>query len=197
MAVRPASRCSIYNYARRRYAGSSLISIPLDTVDNEGLVYYLGTSFGTTAFSSPYGGLTIVTANTTDHPETEGPQHLVDRTSTGWVSQSGGGQHFTIELDYGANAMTFHLSDIRIRQRTNFTSELFRSLEVFGSNNGTDWTSLDTASFTGAMGEWETWSGIDDTAAWKYFRVAQVGNNSSGSGWFCVAEVELFGILVL
>lgn len=172
----------------------SLRAFPLDTVNNEGLIYWLGTDGGATAFVSPYGGDVLVTVSSSDHPATEGPQHLVDRTATGWVSSPSAGQWLKVQTVTGA----LQLSALRLRQRTNYSSELFRNLTVHGSNDNSTWTELaQKTDFAGGMGAWETWDGIGATEAFTYHRITQSGNNSSGSGWFCMAEVELFGTFML
>ncbi|MEH1771702.1 hypothetical protein, partial [Nostoc sp.] len=157
--------------------------------DSEGLFYYLGTSGLTTTWSNPVAGSSlIVTASTTEGGTVAS---LSDRIASEWYSNIAANNWVKYQITTG-KLICNHYS---IRSRSNNVDYYPRNWQLQGSNDGTNWAVLDEQVNNTDISSVSQWLSlpVTPTTAYSYFRLLQNGIDSSGVGYLCLGEVELYG----
>lgn len=187
--TRAGTPCSVWANGAGKVAGRLW---ELDATDNKGIVWALGTGNDSVpSFVNPAtsGRLTLTQSSTIYTVN-----NLTDRDTIlqSGHTNNGGTQWFKFDFGTGLKVDPTHL---RIRQRRDDTANLHGNLNIEGSNDNTAWTMLGTlTSPTQTSGTWNQ-ATLTPGASWRYVRLSQIGNNSSGQTYFAAAEAELFGWL--
>ncbi|MEH1853443.1 MAG: discoidin domain-containing protein [Nostoc sp.] len=156
--------------------------------DTNGLFYYLGSSKKTTAWVNPSGGGVIISASST---ESGVLSSLTDRASSEWFSNINANNWVQFQLV----SCKLQCSKYSIKTRANNVDYYPRNWQLQGSNDGTTWDVIDSQvnnTALNSVSQWLTLS-VTSTTAYSYFRILQNGNDSSGTGYLCLGEVELYG----
>ncbi|QHG15809.1 discoidin domain-containing protein [Nostoc sp. ATCC 53789] len=159
--------------------------------DDNGLFYYLGTNGKTTFWVNPATtSALIVTASST---EGGSPVGLSDRSASEYYSNISANNWIKYQIDTGKKLKCNYYS---IRSRANNVDYYPRNWILQGSNDGSTWTDLDTQVNNTTISSISQWLSlpVTSTTAYSYFRLLQNGVDSSGVGYLCLGEIELYGL---
>lgn len=173
---------------------------PLDTND---VFYFIGTDQYRKAFKNPavYGDVRVTSGNLfsgSDSPIlTVG--HGDVRAPGSYIYTAFGSPNPWFMYDLGPD-YRLQLSSYAIQSRTDgFNGSFLRTWEVQGSNNATDWTTLDSRvndtqqSFSG---DWSHWNATSPTAGYfRYIRLLRTGLDSSSGDIIGLNFLKLYGQL--
>lgn len=193
-----------YRYVKGRWVRSLITNMVLaqqDLVyasdgDTNGLNYFLGTNYGTTAWSNPFptilaNSMTNVNSGVIMSVSSylagqHDPPAITDRAAS----------HVHVNLsprwvmwDFGTGS--FVLTKWNLQNRDN-SADGSTQVTVEGSNDNAVWTSLSVV--TGRATTANLWSGgtTANTLQWRYIRVRSVAD---GGTYFTIGEIELYGTL--
>lgn len=171
--------------------------------DEGGALYWLGTKGRTHAWRNPVGlNLVLAISSGVGFGKLE---DIVGRQVVNLRSTNVAGSYFGVDL----RDRLLVLKGYCLRNR-NATSHVMMSWAFQGSLDGDRWEMLDTRNGESSLRragatayfevrpppEAETAPGMDVTSAFRYFRVLQVGPNSSGSENLVLSGIELYGYAV-
>lgn len=163
--------------------------------DTNGLFYYLGTTFGTTAWANPFTlgfvGFTPVPDGKFNNSVTDLPQNYVNRSTTHVDTSGTAPLSYIIDLRYGNSLI---LDRFAYRYRSDSTSFTPTAWTVEGSNDNSTWTLVLTVTGqTPALGGWvsSTTTGQATTTAYRYWRVKQTASDQTG--FFTTGQIEMYG----
>lgn len=161
--------------------------------DANGIIYSLGTSFYTTAFTTPTSSSIIPTVSSTIAGSGTSP---IDRNnSTYWFSNNLAGSFYQLRfLNHSVKVTKY-----TIRGRHDTNSDHIRNWKLQGSANGTTWVDLDTQTNNtsiNAIGAYFISPDLSISTAYSYLRILSTGLNSSNSNSLGFAEIEFYGELV-
>ena len=157
--------------------------------DTNGLFYYLGTSKGTTAWSNPSANNSIIVS--ASYSESGNPISLVDRQNSEWFSNNVANSWVGFQIQAGK----LKCNHYSIKTRANNPDYYPRNWILKASNDGINWTVLDTQTDNTALNSVSQWLSLPviSTMSYSYFQLLQNGLDSSNSNYFCLGEVELYG----
>ena len=157
--------------------------------DSNGLFYYLGTSKGLSAWSNPAGNTLTVTASST---ELGNPISLVDRQNSEWFSHPVANSWVSFGLVSGKLLCNYY----SIRSRATNTDYYPRNWALQGSNDNTTWIDLDVQINNQSLNSVSQWLSlpVNSNTSYSSFRLIQNGLDSSSTDYFCLGEVELYGL---
>ncbi|MEH1849285.1 MAG: discoidin domain-containing protein [Nostoc sp.] len=156
--------------------------------DSNGLFYYLGTGKGATTWSNPASVSVLVSSSSAGYGD---PSILIntqaDRFWTGDAANS------WVMFQFAGKLTCNYYS---IKSRSNDSGHYPRTWKLQGSNDSISWTDVDTQTNNETLVNASQWLSIPVTSTVGYssFRLIQVGANSSGYGYLCLDEVELYGL---
>lgn len=162
--------------------------------DANGVFYFLGTGLGTTSWSNPQGsGALVITVNGSTTMGFGSLASIVNRATDDNSSPNATNSFFTFDLGAGHSLQLVTWS---YRSRDGFTSSTPTGIEIYGSNDNSSFTLLDSQtslSFT-SFNEWMTWS-ISPSAGYRYLKLKQIDPNNSGgaNNFFTIGEFEIYG----
>lgn len=161
-----------------RYGGALLV----DYAYNLGYFDWIGKTRGTASWSNPTPSvLTVATVGSFG----AGSASEVTNQSPSGIYIQGGTRALIIDAGpkYRLTA-----TQMQIRQR-NTSGYYHTDVEVFGSHDGSTWTSIGTGTSLNAGSDvWNTVT-LTTTTAYRQFKIL----DTSASPYFCFGEVELFG----
>lgn len=160
----PSSTASKTNY-----------TAPLDT---NGIFYFLGTNYGTSAWSNPQGGSHLIISGNSNFT------NLIDRNLN---TETTGGNSLT----YTFNFLTCKVQPTGFYIRTNTTSTYSYSFNIQFSNDGSNWSNLATYSVSNNSGIAEEALPIASDKYYQYMRLI----TSFPFNALRVREIELYGNL--
>jgi len=166
--------------------------------DKNGVFYFLGTKNGQQIWQNPCAlGNVLLTSSHLNYV-TNGVSGLVSYeqcTVQASPGGSGGNEWFCVQLVQHMLRPTCYT----LRTRDNSDTHHPRNWELLVSNDGQKWKTLKKHVNDGSL------NGINGTASWdlpagteyfRYFRLEQIGNNSSGARYFTIGGMELYGTLI-
>jgi hypothetical protein len=157
--------------------------------DTNGVFYYRGTDNNTVAWSNPNdSGNILLTASTSngnisalvDRANSTNNDFYTSNTANSWVQ---------IDLK------TYELVCSRYTVQ-NTDDYITQNWEFQASNDGLNWTTLDTVTNNPANAYAWVNRTIVDTNSWRYFRILMNGEDSRGSNYLSFSEIELYGELL-
>ncbi|MEH2392605.1 MAG: discoidin domain-containing protein [Nostoc sp.] len=156
--------------------------------DTNGLFYYLGTNAKTTDWSNPTGNGVLISASSTENGSLSS---LVDRVSSQWFSNINANNYVQFQLTNCKLKPTKY----SIKTRSNNADYYPRNWQLLGSNDGINWDVVDEQINNNTLSSISQWLTIpvSTTTKYSYFRLLQNGADSSGAGYLCLGEVELYG----
>lgn len=164
----------------------------LDTVNHAGIINGVAKDITTGAWSNPHTAGKIAVQTST----LSGGSYavLVNRTMDEMYTSPVANSWMQIDFDPTGINRRVKATDVSLRQRDTSNNNLFRSIRIDGSIDGTNWTELKsvTSGITSTAGQWTDFSGLTDMIA-RYIRVTQTNYDSSGNNYFCLGELEVFG----
>jgi hypothetical protein len=185
---------------RKKFKPSQILTHVSDG-DANGIIFYLGSNGGTTAFTNPATtGAVNPIASTTS---TGTPPLLTDRQASLWNTADAGNSW--VAWDFANN--TISLSKYTLRNRSgaghfprNWVLEGTNSISAFSvaGLNAATWTSIDTRvsdSSLLAPSDYYTITINGSTASYRYIRLRQTGLNSNSANFLCLGEIEFYGVL--
>lgn len=157
--------------------------------DTNGLFYYLGTSKGAAAWSNPSVNNSIIVR--ASYTESGNPISLVDRANSEWFSNNIANSWVGFQIQTGK----FKCNYYSIKTRANNPDYYPRNWILQASNDGINWTILDTQIDNTALDSISQWLSLPviSTTSYSYFQLLQNGLDSSNSNYLCLGEVEIYG----
>jgi hypothetical protein len=173
--------------------------------DSNGLIYYLGTSGLTTAFTNPAGtGFLMLASGSSSNT----PAALTNRDTALWASLGTPLQWVAIDLGAGKS---IDLHDYTLKARSDSNSAMPRNWELQGTNSvpawsvmgveGASWTVLDvqTNQLNMSVASDFFYTGYpSNKPSYRYLRLVQTGYNSepfpsNDRDYFVLGEIEFYG----
>lgn len=163
--------------------------------DVNGVFYFAGQNFNdSNSWTNPEtaGHIDIQTDPTGPSLLNGTFDEIVDRMpSDVYTNNSAPGAGYIFDLGVGR---TLALTDWTYRSRSGVTTSTPTDMSIEGSNDGTTWTPIGTATLSvSSTDEWFQFS--DTSSAFRYFKINQTAPNSSGGDHFTIGEFELYGTL--
>ncbi|MEH1874127.1 hypothetical protein [Nostoc sp.] len=157
--------------------------------DSNGLFYYLGTNKGLSVWSNPAGNILTVVASST---ESGNAISLVDRQNSEWFSHPVANSWVSFGLVSGKLLCNYY----SICSRANNTDYYPRNWALQGSNDNTTWIDLDVQINNQSLNSVSQWLSlpVNSNTSYSNFRLLQNGLDSSNADYFCLGEVELYGL---
>ncbi|MBG1240984.1 discoidin domain-containing protein [Nostoc sp. NZL] len=157
--------------------------------DSNGLFYWIGTSGGTTTWSSPTGKGLVITASSIGSGSVSS---LVDRANSEFFTNSD--TNAWVNFYLGGKSLKCNYYSIKTRSSSSGYHP--RSWKLQGSNDNSNWVDLDSQvnnTTLTANSQWLSIPVANSSVAYTNFRIYMTGNNSSGFGHLVLGEVELYG----
>ncbi|MEH2148235.1 hypothetical protein [Nostoc sp.] len=156
--------------------------------DNNGIFYYIGTSFGTTVWSNPSGNGVYVSASSIGAGNVD---TLIDRMNSSFYTNSTPGSW----VKFGLGSAKLKCNHYSLKSRADSGDYYPRSWKLQGSNDDTTWADIDIQSNNSSLIANSQWLSIPVTSnvAYSYFRILNTGFNSAGYDHLVLGEVELYG----
>lgn len=171
------------------------VYLPLDTVNYQGLIYFLGTNRYSSGFVNP-SGISVATSLSSQLDVRSG-SYATDRASGAALSshtQNTVSSWWKIDIGLNNTSRRIEPTNLAIRQRQDDPSHLHQSLSIDGSNNDSSWTQIGSVSDGGLAESQGAWNIISlSNSPVRYIRITQTGVNTTGANYFTVGEVEIFG----
>lgn len=169
----------------------------------DGIIYWLGTNRGMQSWVNPAGSaLQLLSSGVAVGQLSQ----LTDRTAQSWYTSNVANAWVAVDF----HDLQIKIDNYSITGRTSASGQHFpRNWTLEGSNNVSDWS---VASVNAA-----TWTAIDvrtnDTTinsdgqrytlaanqsnanSYRYLRLRQSGANSNADTYFCISEIEFFGVV--
>lgn len=156
--------------------------------DSNGVFYYIGTALGTTTWNNPAGSSVIITPSSTGYGNANS---LTGRASSDFWTNNIAGSYIIFSL--GSHKL--NLNHYTLQTRGTNSDYYPQDWQINGSNDGTTWTTLDTRNgYTGftSTAQWADFA-LTPSIPYSYFQIIETGNDSSGSEYLCLGQVELYG----
>jgi hypothetical protein len=172
--------------------------------DTNGVLFYIGTVGGTSEYANPHSSFDSTAiaklSSVLNNSETNGtPDRFVMHSHDGSspnVTKDETGQWMSIDLGKGCSLVPNHYC---LRHGRRNGAARLRSWRLEGSHDDSTWTALrehtdDESLPEQAYGvaDWEVEGVVD---AYRHFRIAQTGPDSSGTNRLACAGLELYGEL--
>lgn len=157
--------------------------------NRQGIMWWIGTNGDTESYTKP--ATVSVTASST--LGTAYPDKAFDRNgATIWHSNATGLPAW-IQIDLGSKTKLAPTS-FSIRQRYDDTWHMFKTVRLSGSNDGSTWTDIGSAStITGeSQGAWRDVEAAS-TTPYRYLRVSMTELNNLSDTYFTATEIDFFG----
>ena len=171
-----------------------------DDFDKNGVLYWIGSSFGKSSYSNPQtsGDVTV----TLSHSETSGRavEFVVSHTLIKESASFGGSAPVWFTVDLGPH-LTLCPDYYTLRHGFSYSDSIIADWEFQGSNNNETWTSLHGQVEAPFGTGWATKSwAVSSAESFRYFRIYQKGNYAyglgqgpSGSPYLFIGGLELYG----
>jgi hypothetical protein len=175
--------------------------------DSNGLFYYRGSAGGTAAWANPTGGAVLSLASTLDGASNT--QSLINRAdddfyttdaASSWVAFDVGTGDFFVISDYLLRARPFLGAGYDTQHIRSWVLEASNSIPawtVAGLNTAT-WTALDARTSDATLSTNSVWGRFlvaGNSTSYRYYRIRQLGLNSSSADYLSLSEIEFYGIL--
>jgi hypothetical protein len=156
--------------------------------DTNGVLYYTGTANNTRPWENPHNNGLIISASSV---EAGNVSLLSDRLEGQFYTNSILGSWIKIDIR-GAKLKCNRYS---LRNRNNNLHYL-RNWKFQGSNNDIDWIDLDIQTNNTILATPSQWLSLPVVTNDDYsiFRVITTGLDSSNAYYFCLGEIELYGV---
>lgn len=169
--------------------------------DANGVLYFLGTNFGSIAWTNPHTAGRCVVVRSSD--EGGGAVDIVDRATNNTFSADAANSYISIDL--GALHLLV-LNKLTLRNRS-FADRAIRNFRIQGSNNSAGnsiaqlnaatWANIAVYSGDTTMAanadQFASYDGWSVPAGYRWIRILQDGLNSSGDNYLTLAEIEYYG----
>lgn len=176
--------------------GAELVTLTYDADAYDGIFNWMGTNDGAVAFGNPATESRDETYTATQSSNQDGTR-TADKATDHGLNASTQCTHTTEEAgawwkaDFGATR-TVEPTHLALVGRDGFGQHP-RNFKLQGSNDDAAWTDLLTV--TGAGPDNGTWwsSAVSGASAYRYLRILQTGDNSSGREFLIIGEAEIWG----
>lgn len=172
--------------------------------DANGILYFIGTLFGTAGFSNPNPTFTDAVLSAVNSGQ--GSFYSDRSTANDVTTTNTNPAWFVIDLGSGRDLVVTTYS-LQNRNHPSDNLRAIRNWKLQGSNNpasnsvvdldAATWDDLDVRVSDTTMAttqySWGTFTVSPTPAAYRWFRILQNGGNASGDGFLCVGEIELYG----
>jgi HECT-domain (ubiquitin-transferase)/Regulator of chromosome condensation (RCC1) repeat/SPRY domain/Kelch motif len=164
--------------------------------DENGILYWLGTSRGTKSEWQNPGELGLVTVTSAMLESTsEDANSAVGRTSVRCVCKPGMSNYFMFDF----HGMQIRPTHYTLRHYSSWDVEALRNWEFQGSNDGETWTTLMEHNQDAALngrGSSHTWALTKITSAYSVYRINMTGANSNSNWYLACSGFELYGTVL-
>ena len=170
--------------------------------DRHGVIYALGTNFGTTPWVNPGSNSAsptrIIATRSSD--EQGVANDLLDNRRGGTLSGTKDEDKSWWCVDLSEKYALF-LTHYTLRHGRDNGMSIIRNWRLEGSLDGRSWKVLKKHENDRGLKEpfpyyTATWSVDGDLGAFRYFRIFQTGKNSSGRFSIFLSGIELYGVLI-
>jgi len=170
--------------------------------DRHGVIYALGTNFGTTSWVNPASNSAsstrIIATRSSD--EQGVANDLLDNRRGGTLSGTKDEDRSWWCVDLSERYALF-LTHYTLRHGRDNGMSIIRNWRLEGSLDGRTWKVLKKHENDRGLKEpfpyyTATWSVDGDLGAFRYFRIFQTGKNSSGRFSIFLSGIELYGVLI-
>lgn len=161
--------------------------------DNNGLFYHIGTDALGVSWVNPISTRKVTCYTTSQLGDINYyPYRSVDRGASASPWHNNGDANTAIIYDLGGYRI--NPTDYTMMGRADYNGLFPRNWVIEGSNDLTNWTTLDTqtAETSQNQGTWGHYT-TTSSAEYRYLRVRSTGNDSSGAPWFVIGEIEFYG----
>lgn len=162
--------------------------------DTNGVFHFLGTALGTTSWSNPQtSGALVITVNGGTSMGFGSLAAIVNLTADDNSSPNSANSFFVFDLGPGHS---LELDTWSYRSRDGFTSSTPTGMEVYGSNDGSTYFLLDSATGQNfvSFNQWFT-QALSPSVAYRYIKLKQIDpNNSGANNFFTIGEFEIYGL---
>eukprot|EP01132_Coremiostelium_polycephalum_P004171 gene4171-5220_t len=165
--------------------------------DNKGVIYYLATNGYTSEWSNP--ALFPLDSSrikiTSSSIEKGNPHDIVDLNPTECWTKDVPSSWFAIDL--GKN-YSLILKYYTLRHGGNSKQDCPRNWVLQGSDDGLDWSTISrhvneihiNSNFAS-----HSWPVTNNSSPYRFFRILQIGHNSTNHNYFSISGIELYGDL--
>ena len=169
--------------------------------DGNGLLHWIGTGCGTQEYANPHGKLGGVVAKMSSVGGSGStPSRFVEHAPVNEYNftNSRANSWMSVDLGEGRHLVPDYYC---LRHGVDHGGWRLRHWRLEGSNDDSTWTLLKTHANDRALPDQAcstaSWpiEAAADGASYRYFRIFQTGNNSSGSDSLRCAGIELYGLL--
>eukprot|EP00729_Bicosta_minor_P032581 gene32581-biopygen15401 len=169
--------------------------------DGNGVLHWIGTGCGTTAYANPHGKPGGVVAKMSSMGGSGStPSRFVEHAPLNEFNYTENTANSWMSVDLGAGR---HLAPdyYCLRSDKHNGIQKLRHWRLEGSNDDSTWTLLKTHANDAALPSQKystaSWpiEAAADGASYRYFRIIQTGENSSGYNYLMCAGIELYGLL--
>lgn len=165
------------------------VNIPYSNDGNfNGVLNYIGTSGNTQPWVNPVNKGVILSASSIGSGSLDS---LADRQAGQFYTGNNPGDW--VQINLGSSKLKCSYYSIRNRN-----AELYflRSWKFQGSNNGNDWSDLDTQVDNTSLNTPSQWLSLPVITNTEYtrFRLMITGPTSSGHYFICLGELEIYGL---
>jgi hypothetical protein len=170
-------------------------SLPLDTVDNKGVVWWVGTSRETSSFANPHlaGSMTASWIGN----GTGVPSDTINRVAANTHTSNAANAWWKLDISTTGNRLLAP-TYMRVQSRAGYNDQAINTAAIEASNDDTNWTTIGGVTpgqVSPASGTWSTIQLTPIYGAFRYFRFTLTSLNASGYWYLCLCEYELFGTL--
>jgi len=159
----------------------------------KGIIGWISTNHGRTNYRNPHN-----TGKVKVHSSSLAKGSLwvlVDSTPSDVWTKDVPSSWFSI--DFGPHRRVT-VSNYSLRHGGNYVADTLRSWELQGSIDGVNWKSIskhtNDTSLNGPYAS-HSWEIINSNASYRFFRVLQIGRNSSNRNFLVLSGFEFFGVL--
>lgn len=161
--------------------------------DNNDIFYFLGTNYGTTAWSNPAAGLNLTVSGGNSGDDTT----WVDNTTTS--NSIGNGTSHNHQFEFDTCIVNLTRVDYYVYAPSGVSSDVLQQVRLEVSPDGVAWTQIAVNNddvFGDNGGQWITFDNLNYTSYNPYFRIGftkQIAFNNANS--FRLGEVKAYGTL--
>ncbi|MEH1971109.1 hypothetical protein [Nostoc sp.] len=157
--------------------------------DANGTFYFLGTNLGTTQWSNPAGSNLAIAASSTEYGSAN---LLTDRQNSEFWTNPIANSWVSFHILTGKLNCNYY----SLRTRGTNPNYYPRNWILQGSDDGVTWIDLDVQVNNTTLSSPAQWLSLPVTTndSYSYFRILQNGLDSSNSHYFCLGEIELYGL---
>lgn len=172
---------------------SGVLKVYEPTTPTMGILQYIGTVNGTTSFTAPHPSRVTITFNNTQTGAIANVVDKIDTTGVSWGNAATTANNW-MRIQFLNNTVKVHSYTLTTHPTT--VGNFLRAWELQGSNDGTNWTVLDSRSddnFWGLNQRLYFVCNQMKDVYYSYIRLVLGNLNSSATRTMALGDIELFG----